>query len=250
MSAYRIITFYKFIGIEATILPRLRNDLRDAMRQNSVKGTIILAEEGFNASVSGRPDDLDRFVAAARLMLQTDFEFRSSLHDEVPFRRVDVKIKPEIVTLKRQVDISLGTGTHVDPYQWNRLISDPETLVLDTRNDYEYRTGTFRGAVNPQTAKFSDLPRFVSENLDPSKVKRVAMFCTGGIRCEKFAPFMKQIGFAEVYQLNGGILRYLEDIPLADSLWQGECFVFDTRITVDDDLRKGTQADLSQTAVD
>jgi UPF0176 protein len=156
-----------------------------------------------------------------------------------------VKVKPEIVTLKQKVEIERGAGTHVSPRKWNELLRDEEVFVLDTRNDYEFQVGSFRRAVNPKTEKFSDLPRFVEENLDPEKHKKVAVFCTGGIRCEKFAPFLKQRGFAEVYQLEGGILKYLEEIPEPESLWDGECFVFDLRVSVDENLKKGTAPDLS-----
>ena len=171
---------------------------------------------------------------------------KTSYHDKAPFRKIDIKIKPEIVTLKKDVDIRLGDGTHVKPDEWNRLIADDETLVLDARNAYEYEAGTFRRAVNPGVRRFSDLPQFVAEHLDPERHRRVAMFCTGGIRCEKFAPYLKQIGFEEVFQLEGGILRYLEETSAAESLWEGECFVFDERITVDDQLKKGTAPDHSQ----
>jgi UPF0176 protein len=246
MSDFQIITFYKFRRFEHEVLPSLRDELRSLMGEHSIKGTIILSEEGFNGTVCGTLPNIASFVLAARSSLQTKFEFKSSLHDAMPFRRIDVKIKPEIVTLKRAVDISLGDRTHVNSEEWNELISDPETLVLDTRNDYEFRTGTFKRAINPTTAKFSDLPHFVDENLDAQKHKRIAMFCTGGIRCEKFAPYLKQIGFEEVYQLKGGILKYLEEIAPENSLWQGECFVFDDRITVDASLRKGSVPDLSQ----
>ena len=156
-----------------------------------------------------------------------------------------VRIKPEIVTLKLRVEIEKGIGTHVSPRRFNEILRDEEVLLLDTRNDYECQVGTFKNAVNPRTEKFSDLPRFVAENLDPKKHKKVAMFCTGGIRCEKFAPLMKQLGFENVYQLEGGILKYLEEIPEPESLWEGECFVFDERISVDGNLRKGNAADLS-----
>jgi UPF0176 protein len=142
------------------------------------------------------------------------------------------------------VDISLGKGTHVGADEWNQLIKDPSVVVLDTRNDYEFRNGSFRRALNPQTEKFSELPAFVDENLDPEKHPRVAMFCTGGIRCEKFAPYLKQIGFKEVFQLEGGILRYLETVDESESLWRGECFVFDDRVTVDDNLEKGRRPGL------
>ena len=143
-----------------------------------------------------------------------------------------MRVKPEIVTLKRTVDLDLSEGTKVSPAEWNEIISDEDVYVLDTRNEYEVEFGTFAGAVDPKTRKFSDLPQFVAENLDPAKHRRVAMFCTGGIRCEKFAPYMKGLGFEEVYQLEGGILRYLEEVPADESLWQGECFVFDGRIAV------------------
>ena len=129
---------------------------------------------------------------------------------------------------------------------WNRLITDPDVIVLDTRNEYEYKSGTFRNAVNPGTEKFNDLPTFIEQNLDPKQHKKIAMFCTGGIRCEKFAPYMKERGFEEVFQLSGGILKYLEEVDPDESLWDGECFVFDERITVGNDLRKGTSPDLSQ----
>ncbi len=156
-----------------------------------------------------------------------------------------VKIKKEIVTLRKDVKISLGAGTHVSNEEWNRLLKDPETILIDTRNDYEYRVGTFRGAINPQISSFSELPEFVENHLDSSKEPKIAMFCTGGIRCEKFAPYLVERGFKNVFQLDGGILRYLEETPSGESLWEGECFVFDERITVDRDLNQGTAEDFS-----
>jgi UPF0176 protein len=227
-------------------LGTLRKDLKHLMSELSIRGTIILADEGFNATVCGVSADMDRFVCEARRLLSEDFEFKASFHDHSPFRRADVKIKPEIVTLKKGVDVTLGVGTHVRASEWNDIISDPSTFVLDARNDYEHQTGTFRGAVNPETSKFSELPDFVGKNLDPKRHTRIAMFCTGGIRCEKFAPYMKSVGFDEVYQLEGGILKYLEEISAEESLWEGECFVFDDRISLDQGLEKGNSADLSQ----
>jgi UPF0176 protein len=246
MSKFQIVTFYQFKPLGKGRLSELREQLKAAMRGYSVKGTIIIAEEGFNSSVAGTDDDLLRFIEAAESILETKLEYKTSHHEAMPFRRIDVKIKSEIVTLKQPVDIARGANTHVDPRDWNSVITDPETFVLDARNDYEFQTGTFRHAVNPVTEKFSELPQFVKENLDPAKHKRVAMFCTGGIRCEKFAPYMKQLGFDEVYQLKGGILKYLEEVPSDDSLWQGECFVFDDRVSVDMTLTKGNASDLSQ----
>jgi len=246
MSEFQIITFFEFKPLDAARLPNLRDRLKASMRETSIKGTIILAEEGLNATVCGTRDAIAEFVSFFETILETKLECKSSFFEQMPFRRIDVKIKPEIVTLKRPVDISLGASTHVDAAEWNRIISDPETVVLDTRNQYEFMTGTFHRAVNPDTEKFSELPEFVSEHLDPAKHKKIAMFCTGGIRCEKFAPYMKQLGFEEVFQLKGGILKYLEEVPGEESLWQGECFVFDDRTTVDSSLRKGKLKDFSQ----
>lgn len=244
MSEYKIITFYEFKPM--TDLPEKKAALKGAMAEHSIKGTIILADEGFNSTVCGRPENVAKFVAAAEGVLATKLALKSSLHSDMPFRRIDVKIKPEIVTLKKEVDIENGLGTHVNAVEWNNVISQDDVVILDTRNDYEFKNGSFRNAINPKTKKFSDLPKFVAENLDPKTHKRVAMFCTGGIRCEKFAPYMKQIGFEEVYQLEGGILKYLEVTPTEESLWEGECFVFDGRITVDENLKKGVGSDHSQ----
>ncbi len=242
-----IISFYEFKDMLAVgDLDRSRAALRASLIDLDVRGTIIIAAEGYNGMVCGREENISLFIGRLEEILETKVAHKSSFHSAAPFRKIDVKIKPEIVTLKQAVDISLGSGTHIKPHEWNAIISDPETLVLDARNDYEYQTGTFRGAVNPNIAKFSELPMFVIENLDPAKHKRVAMFCTGGIRCEKFAPYMKQLGFDEVYQLEGGILKYLEEIPAEELLWEGECFVFDERTTVNEKLTKGSGPDYSQ----
>lgn len=243
----RIISFYEFKELgERYALEEIKAELKEALLRFDVRGTIIIASEGYNGMVCGTPQRIDEFVRAVEAILQTHLVLKSSVHDNAPFRKIDVKIKPEIVTLKQRVDMSLADGTHVTPAEWNELISDPATLVLDARNDYEYATGTFDLAVNPGIAKFSDLPAFVAANLDPERDQRIAMFCTGGIRCEKFAPYLKQIGFREVYQLDGGILKYLEQVPAEESLWHGECFVFDERITVDALLKKGSGPDRSQ----
>ena len=243
----QIIAFYEFKELTAEgPLTEMRSRLREALQEYGVRGTIIISDEGYNGMVCGTPVNISRFIVQIETIFRTDLVYKSSFHEKPPFRKIDVKIKPEIVTLKKSVDISLGKGTHVKPSEWNRLIADPETLVLDTRNDYEFKTGTFRGAINPDVAKFSDLPEYVAGNLTPDKHKRIAMFCTGGIRCEKFAPYMKQLGFEEVFQLEGGILKYLEETPLEETLWEGECFVFDERITVDASLQKGAGPDHSQ----
>jgi UPF0176 protein len=246
LEQIKIVTFYQFTRISDSDLSRLKAGLRHRMRKLNIKGTVILAGEGFNATVCGRPEDIDRFTMDFEGLLDTKLEMKSSFHDSWPFRRLDVKIKPEIVTLKKEVEIELGSGTHVSPAEWNKIISDKETIVIDARNDYEFQTGTFLSAINPKTQHFSELPEFVTNNLDPQRHKKVAMFCTGGIRCEKFAPYMKQLGFENVYQLRGGILKYLEEIAEDESLWNGECFVFDSRVSVDPTLNKGSSRDHSQ----
>jgi UPF0176 protein len=246
-NRFQVISFYEFTPLgSADVLLRLKAELREALLKHNVFGTIIIAEEGFNANLCGPPDQIGQFIQQIESLLETRIEPKTSFSERSPFRKHEVRIKPEIVTLKQAVDSSLGAGTHVDPKDWNEIISDPEVLVLDTRNDYEFRSGTFRNAVNPETTKFSELPRFVEEKLDPAQHKKIAMFCTGGIRCEKFVPFMKERGFSEVFQLRGGILKYLEEIPADQRLWEGECFVFDERITLNEMLEKGSSPDLSQ----
>ncbi|MBS1797748.1 MAG: hypothetical protein JSS81_28255 [Acidobacteria bacterium] len=232
---YRIITFYEFKPLEN--LPAIKSELTNAMRELGIRGTIIIAPEGYNSTVAGPPDGIERFIRVLENVFATTLCFKSSFHESCPFLKIKIRIKPEIVTLKQSVEIERGAGTHVGSARWNELIADGETIVLDTRNDYEVELGTFRGALNPRIEKFSDLPKFVEENFGSARDKKIAMFCTGGIRCEKFAPFMKGLGFAEVYQLDGGILKYLEETPENDSLWEGECFVFDDRIALDNSLR-------------
>lgn len=232
---YQIITFYEFKRLEN--LPEIKAVLKNAMDELSIKGTIIIAEEGFNATVSGLGAEVERFIEMLERVFETVLIYKSSFHVERPFSKAKVRIKKEIVSLRRAVEIEKGIGTHIKFTEWNRLISDENTIILDTRNDYEVELGTFRGAINPRIEKFSDLPDYVAENLDLQANKKVAVFCTGGIRCEKFAPLLKEMGFAEVFQLEGGILKYLEETPAEESLWQGECFVFDDRIAVDGNLQ-------------
>jgi UPF0176 protein len=169
-----------------------------------------------------------------------DLAHKESSDRQIPFYRMKVKLKKEIVTLGVVgVDPNQCVGTYVSPADWNTLVSDPEVLLIDTRNDYECDIGSFRGALDPRTTSFRDFPAFVRANLDPGKHKKVAMYCTGGIRCEKASAFMLKEGFAEVFHLQGGILKYLEEVPPQNSLWEGECFVFDNRVAVDHHLQKG-----------
>lgn len=241
-TKYQIITFYEFKRLEN--LPEIKVVLKSAMDEFFIKGTIIIAEEGFNATVSGLVFDIAKFIAILENIFAVDLIYKSSFHTERPFSKTKVRIKKEIVSLRKTVEIEKGIGTHVNSADWNRLIADENTIILDTRNDYEVKLGTFRGAIDPQIEKFSDLPDYVAENFDPQTNKKIAVFCTGGIRCEKFAPLLKEMGFGEVFQLEGGILKYLEETPAEKSLWQGECFVFDDRIAVDGNLRGGKAEDL------
>ncbi|MBX3243705.1 MAG: hypothetical protein KF685_04465 [Acidobacteria bacterium] len=184
-------------------------------------------------------------MAELEKILETKLVVKNSFSSEKILRKQEVKIKPEIVTLRQTVDIEKARDTFVKPREWNDIITRPDVFVLDTRNHYEYQSGTFRGAVDPNTEKFSDLPKYVEENLDPEKHKHIAMFCTGGIRCEKFAPYMKGLDFENVYQLEGGILKYLEEIPPEENLFEGECFVFDERRTLDANLQPALGRDHS-----
>lgn len=237
----QIITFYQFKRLES--LPEIKAALKSAMEEFSILGTIIIAGEGFNATVAGLPPDIEKFIAILENIFETDLIYKSSFHAARPFSKAKVRIKNEIVSLRQAVEIEKGNGTHAKSAEWNKIISDENTIVLDARNDYEVEAGTFKGAINPNIEKFSDLPKFVAENFNPKDHRRIAMFCTGGIRCEKLAPFMKNLGFEEIYQLEGGILKYLEEIPADESLWEGECFVFDDRIAVDKNLQPGKTED-------
>lgn len=244
---FQIATFYKFVDLSERDLSNLRTSVRSLMAKHSVLGTLILADEGFNSTVCGKPEDVSDFVSSLEVLLDAAIIFKSSFSNEAPFVRAKVKIKPEIVTLRKTVNIEAGVGTHVAPEDWNAVISRPDVMLLDARNHYEYASGTFAGSINPETETFSELPGFVDENLDPKRDKSVAMFCTGGIRCEKFAPYLKSLGFENVFQLEGGILKYLEVVPEDQQLWEGECYVFDKRVSVDQRLQKGNLPDKSVT---
>lgn len=219
-----------------------QDPLRARMDELGVRGTLLLADEGINGTISGPREAVDALVEGLRFdqRLRDDLEYKESLADEHPFLRAKVKLKREIVTLGVEgVDPACTVGTYLSPWQWNQVIREPDTLVIDTRNAYEYEVGSFRGAVNPNTSSFREFPGFVHHHLDPARHRKVAMFCTGGIRCEKATGYLLEQGFREVYHLRGGVLQYLEEMPREDSLWEGECFVFDERVTVDHDLQPG-----------
>ncbi|MGB2264036.1 MAG: rhodanese-related sulfurtransferase, partial [Glaciecola sp.] len=238
MSQTIVCALYKFVTLEN--YQEMRQPLLDVMLNNHIKGTLLLAQEGINGTISGPREGIDNLLA----YLNEDSRLnpvstKESLHDEPPFYRTKVKLKKEIVTMGVEgIDPLKTVGTYVKPSDWNALIADPDVTVIDTRNDYEIEIGTFKHAIDPKTDTFRQFPQYVKENLDPEKNKKVAMFCTGGIRCEKSTAYLKEQGFDEVYHLEGGILQYLEDVPKEDSLWEGDCFVFDNRVAVNHDLEK------------
>jgi UPF0176 protein len=237
---YVVAALYKFVRLPDYVT--LRDTLYDYMVANKVKGTLLLAEEGINGTICGERAGVD----AVKTWLDADGRFagmsyKESLSDELAFYRTKVKLKKEIVTMGVEgINPAHIVGTYVKGDDWNTLISDPDTILIDTRNDYEVAIGTFKHAVNPNTTTFREFPQWAAENLDKTKHKKVAMFCTGGIRCEKSTAFLKEQGFDEVYHLDGGILKYLEEMPQENSLWQGECFVFDQRVAVKHGLEQGS----------
>ena len=227
-----VAALYKFVTLKDC--EALRAPLLSAMKVRGVKGTLLLAVEGINGTISGERRAVDGFLGELKSDARfADIDHKESFCEENPFYRSKVKLKKEIVTIGVDgVDPNLQVGTYVEPADWNALIADPNVLLIDTRNDYEVALGTFEGAADPKTGSFGEFPKFISTNLDPAKHQKVAMFCTGGIRCEKASSYMHSQGFREVYHLKGGILKYLEEVPEHESKWQGECFVFDQRVAV------------------
>ena len=232
MTAFAVAAFYRFKPLAG--LPELRLRIESACAASTVRGTLLLAPEGLNGTLAGPPDGLAAALDAIRAAADCpDLRPRMSAHESQPFRRLKVRIKREIVTLGVPgIDPAGRTGTPVPPREWNRIVDDPAIPVIDVRNGFEHAVGTFTGAVDPDTRSFGEFPDFVRRTLDPARHRVVAMFCTGGIRCEKASAFMLDQGFETVYQLEGGILAYLAEVPEADSRWQGGCFVFDEREAV------------------
>ncbi|MDR6127664.1 UPF0176 protein [Sphingomonas sp. SORGH_AS802] len=236
----RIAALYRFARFDDPAA--IRAHLHAAAEAAGIRGTLLVAGEGINGTIAGPPEAIDRMLATIRALpgcagLQPKF----AVADAMPFHRLKVRLKREIVTMGvADIDPLDEVGTYVAPADWNALIDDPETVVIDTRNDYEVAVGSFAGAVDPETASFRDFPAWVAANRDRLAGRRVAMFCTGGIRCEKATAYLKREGFEDVHHLDGGILRYLEDMPAEDSRWQGECFVFDERVAVGHGLAPGS----------
>lgn len=233
MKKYVIASFYKFVPL--CDYEDMKGPLLAAMREHNLFGTIILASEGINGSFAGTPDDVLFLYEYLKIDPRlSDLFFKETYDDMMPFDKAKVKFRKEIVTLGvAGVDPLLSSGTRVKPEEWNRLINDPNVLLIDTRNNYEVELGTFKNAINPNTENFRDFPDYVKNNLLDKKNKKIAMFCTGGIRCEKSTSYLKDLGFEDVYQLDGGILGYLDSVPADESLWEGQCFVFDERIAID-----------------
>jgi UPF0176 protein len=239
MDQFVVAALYKFVSLPD--YHELREPLLEVCLAASVKGTLLLAAEGVNGTIAGSREGVDTVLNYLRADKRlADLSHKESFDKEQPFYRMKVKLKKEIVTMGVDgIDPNEVVGSYVKPADWNALISDPEVLLIDTRNDYEVEIGSFRGAIDPKTTSFREFPEYVREHYDPQKHKKVAMFCTGGIRCEKASAFMKHEGFDEVYHLEGGILKYLEEVPEQESLWQGECFVFDNRVSVTHGLVTG-----------
>lgn len=235
----KVAAFYKFVSIEDP--SALQTSLRALCAEQAIKGTILIASEGINGTVSGSSDAIDALFAAIRSDARfSNLVVKFSETAEHPFQRLKVKIKREIVTFGVPgTQPAAITGELVEPEDWNALISDPDVIVIDTRNDYEFDVGTFEGARNPRTRSFTEFPDYVRRTLSDNRAQKIAMFCTGGIRCEKASSYMLQEGFTNVYQLHGGILRYLEKIAPEESLWRGECFVFDERVALEHGVRPG-----------
>lgn len=240
----RVAALYRFARFDDCA--SLRPPLERLCRDQGVRGTLLLAGEGINGTIAGPPDGIDRVLSHIRSLPDcADLDVKFSQAETMPFHRLKVRLKREIVTMGQPgLDPRASVGTYVDPHDWNALIADPDTIVIDTRNDYEVAVGTFEGAIDPKTASFRDFPDWFRRErerlLGEGKSPRVAMFCTGGIRCEKSTAFLKAEGVDEVYHLKGGILKYLETVPEERSLWRGECFVFDQRVTIGHGLAAGT----------
>jgi UPF0176 protein len=228
-SPFSIAAFYKFVVVADALA--LRGWLYAALSERGMRGTILVAGEGINGTVSGTPEAMASFLRHLRSDPRfCDLAVKQTTASAHPFKRLKVKVKREILSFGHpEANPAHGTGTYVRPEHWNALISAPDVKLIDTRNDYEVAEGTFRGAIDPQTRSFRDFADYVARHLDPARDRKVAMFCTGGIRCEKATAYLKSRGFAEVYHLEGGILNYLAQIPEEDRLWQGKCFVFDER---------------------
>ncbi len=231
-APFRVAALYRFCRLER--FEELRAPLAAFCCGRGIKGTLLLAREGMNGTVAGGEEAITELIAYLEAIPEfAGLEVKYSAADEMPFNRMKVRMKREIVTMGVEgIDPRTSAGTYVEAADWNALIADPETVVIDTRNDYEVSLGTFRDAINPETTSFREFPGWVEQHRSELHGKKIAMFCTGGIRCEKATAYVKSLGFDDVHHLKGGILNYLENVPVGESLWHGECFVFDERVSV------------------
>jgi len=220
---------------------KLQDPLRKICNSEGIKGSLLIAYEGINGTISGSRSGIDAVLKHIRSMPGcSNLEHKESFASEIPFKRMKVKLKKEIVTMGQpHIDPTLNVGNYIEPRDWNNLISQDDVIVIDTRNDYEVAIGSFDGAIDPETKSFGEFPEWWEENRSKYQDKRVAMFCTGGIRCEKSTNFLLNEGVKDVYHLKGGILKYLEEVPEKNSKWNGECFVFDSRVSVKHGLEEG-----------
>ncbi len=239
MSSVVVAALYHFARVPDTAA--LQTALRDVCERAEVKGSLLIASEGINGTIAGSREGIDAVLSFLRADPRfSTLEHKESTAGQMPFARMKIKLKREIVTMGVPgVDPEHLVGTYVEPQAWNALLADPDVLVIDTRNDYEVQVGSFRNAVSPETASFSEFPDYVARELRGQEQRPIAMFCTGGIRCEKASSYLRAQGFEQVYHLRGGILKYLETVPEAESLWDGECYVFDERIAVGHGLTQG-----------
>ena len=236
---HSVISFYKFVKINNP--KKLRKSLLELLLNEDVVGTFLIAKEGINATVSGSDISLKKIMKFLDKQKGfNDIEYKHSCSIKRVFKRLKIKVKDEIVALgKKEIDPSKTTRNYIEPRNWNKLIADPDVLLIDTRNTYEIKIGTFLGAENPNIKNFRDFPNFVKKKLNSKKNQKIAMFCTGGIRCEKASSYLLEKGFKDVYQLKGGILKYLEQNTKKNSRFKGECFVFDERVSVNKKLKNG-----------
>lgn len=235
---YTVAALYKFVSLDDH--QSFQTALKEQCVSHNIIGTLLLAQEGINGTIAGSDADIEAILKYLRSDPRlADLEVKLSYASSQPFYRLKVRVKKEIVTMGiEDVDPNKVVGTYIEPQSWNSLISDPDVVLIDTRNDYESCVGSFKGAVHPNTRNFRDFPEWLSKQAHINKKTKVAMFCTGGIRCEKATSYMKEQGYEEVYHLKGGILKYLEEVPKQQSLWEGSCFVFDQRVGVEHALEE------------
>ena len=238
-TEFTIITFYQFRKFND--LEKQKKRLKNFCFFHKIKGTILLADEGINGTVAGLITSINLFEKKLKEIGYKKMQIKYSSYLFMPFNRLKIKIKKEIVTFDgSNYNVEKNAAQHINPKEWNKLIAEEDTCVVDVRNNFENEIGTFKGSINPNTKNFSEFKKFANNFLNNFKKRKIAMFCTGGIRCEKASSYLKSKGFKNIFQLNGGILKYLEKVSKNDSKWKGECFVFDNRVTVKNSLVKGT----------